>query len=562
MFSIQHILLLTSLLLPAVAAGPSDSLVQCLTSATSIPPIFPSSVSAFDTAKLQNANQDPIDGYPAAFTTPTSSQEIANIVKCAVAANVPVVPRSGGHSYEAYSLSANGVVVDLAAFLEVSVDDASGTAKVGAGNWLGRVYKLIWDKGGYVLPGGDCPHVGVGGHVLGGGFGLLSRQLGLIVDNLVEVEMVTADGQVKTVNANTDADLFWALRGAGAGNFGIVTSFTLKLHKAPTLTMISYVWSDPASRPQVIKAFTAVTASLSNDITSTIYTSGAGATSFTAVRYGPKDGVEIALKPFLDAVPSGYTTDISEISTGYVGVIQKVWGINDVNKLLDRAALLETSRFKATSLLSNRPLSDDAVKILLDPLNANAGLQWDISLMLDSWGGAISSQDSVAATSFVHRDPNQIGYQLYTNWNDPSVSSDRKRLIEGWRTSMKDFVLSTAYQNYIDRQVGIEKYYAGGLEKLMDVKGRVDPGNLWRFGQSIPPKVSGVTPATNGGSPSSGGGAGGGSSSSSSANSNPSNAPAANIAGDSKKPSGARIGAVRGAGGFFVGFLVALLVFA
>ncbi|KAI8614193.1 hypothetical protein BC830DRAFT_1046878, partial [Chytriomyces sp. MP71] len=135
----------------------------------------------------------------------------------------------GGHSYEALSAIDKGVVVDVGNFLDVEVDATSKTAVVGAGNWLGRLYSLLDSQGGFVLPGGDCPHVGVAGHTLGGGFGLLSRQLGIMLDALVEVRLVDATGQIRVVNAQTDPDLFWALRGAGASNFGIITSFKFNI---------------------------------------------------------------------------------------------------------------------------------------------------------------------------------------------------------------------------------------------------------------------------------------------------------------------------------------------
>ncbi|KAI8851677.1 hypothetical protein BC829DRAFT_415144 [Chytridium lagenaria] len=286
----------------------SDTLTSCLQSASSSV-IFQTSSASYTTARNGQANLDAMGSAdPLAFVFPSTVQEVSAIVKCAVKFSTPITARSGGHSYEAYSINDKGVVVDLTSFVDVRIDTVAETVVVGGGNWLGR-----W---GYVLPGGDCPHVGIGGHALGGGFGLLSRKLGLVIDQVLEVQLVDATGDIRTVNAQTDADLFGkALRGAGGGNFGIVTSFTLKIHKAPsTLGLVQIVWSNPSDRASVIKAFTSITPTLPNEISSSLYTTGFGATSFIAGRYGPNAGfLDEIIKPlFLNALPQTYTVVINK----------------------------------------------------------------------------------------------------------------------------------------------------------------------------------------------------------------------------------------------------------
>ncbi|KAJ3106988.1 hypothetical protein HDU96_008042 [Phlyctochytrium bullatum] len=477
---------------PAIAAA--DDFANCLQQATSSV-VFQTSVLAFSTAKDAEANVDAMgSNNPLAFAFPTSATEVAAIIRCARQYNAPVTPRSGGHSYEAYSVNNQGVVIDLASgFTDVRIDTASSTAVVGAGNWLGRVYYLLQQAGGYVLPGGDCPHVGVGGHALGGGFGLISRQLGLVADNLVEVEFVDAEGNVRNVNAQSDPDLFWALRGAGGGNFGIVTSFTFNIYQVSSqLSIYQVTYSDPSVRSAVIKAFTTVFPSLPNEITPTIYTSAAGGLSLTAGIYAPSDSnVAQQLKATIaQSFPAGYTVSLDQNVDGYVGMVQKVWGIDDPATLLNRTHFQSPSRFKATSLLSDQPLSDDALAALVDngPVNPNSGLSWNMQLMLDLWGGKIADV-AVGDTAFIHRSKTLVGYQLYAQWDsaDASVAQTQKDLVANWRNAVLPYVLPTAYQNYIDSTVELEAYYgADGLQKLTAVKQRVDPQCLWTFGQSIP----------------------------------------------------------------------------
>lgn len=158
---------------------------------------------------------------------------------------VPVRARSGGHSYAGYSTLSDGVVLDLRQLNSITVDKQAATTSVGAGAQLIDVYSGLANAGA-TLPAGSCPSVGVSGVTLGGGFGLAGRYYGLTTDNLVAVNIVTADGQLRTVNGQTDADLLWALKGGGGGNFGIVTEFTFNVHQLPVSAAyfnVTWPWS-------------------------------------------------------------------------------------------------------------------------------------------------------------------------------------------------------------------------------------------------------------------------------------------------------------------------------
>ena len=151
------------------------------------------------------------------------------------------IPTAGGHR-------AAGLVADLRKLNTISVDTAAMTAKVGAGALLADVYTQLAAKN-VSIGGGSCATVGVTGLTLGGGQGVLSRAYGLTCDQLRSVDIVTADGKARTVDANTDADLFWALRGGGGGSFGAVTALTFNVKPAPTLTtfFVQWPWTDAAA---------------------------------------------------------------------------------------------------------------------------------------------------------------------------------------------------------------------------------------------------------------------------------------------------------------------------
>ena len=174
------------------------------------------------------------DRRPAAIALCARTEDVQACVSAAAGSTTPLAARSGGHSYAGYSTPDDALVVDVSGMSGVRVN-ADGTAVVGAGTRLIDVYAGL-AAAGRALPAGSCPSVGVAGLTLGGGIGVLGRKYGLTCDRLVGATIVTADGQARQVSAAVEPDLFWAMRGGGGGNFGIVTSFTFDTVPAPDLT--------------------------------------------------------------------------------------------------------------------------------------------------------------------------------------------------------------------------------------------------------------------------------------------------------------------------------------
>ena len=170
-----------------------------------------------------------VDRRPALVAYCRTAEDVALTVKFARAEEVPVTVRSGGHSHSGFGAADDALVIDLSPMREVSVDPEARTAWAQAGALLRDL-----DEGahrfGLIAPAGVVSHTGIAGLTLGGGFGYLSRRYGLTIDNLLSVKAVTADGKIIHVDAESDPDLFWAMRGAGH-NFAIVTEFTYRLHE-------------------------------------------------------------------------------------------------------------------------------------------------------------------------------------------------------------------------------------------------------------------------------------------------------------------------------------------
>ena len=160
-----------------------------------------------------------IEIFPKKIAYCTNVHDIQNCIQYAKDHKIPFSMRSGRHSYENYSLS-KGLVLDVSNLRDITYDAKTKLVHVGAGLRLIDIYTFLWDEAKVSIPGGSCPTVGIAGITTGGGFGFFGRQHGLLSDNLVELEIVLANGKRAIANDTCNSDLFYACRGAGLGNFG------------------------------------------------------------------------------------------------------------------------------------------------------------------------------------------------------------------------------------------------------------------------------------------------------------------------------------------------------
>ena len=213
------------------AAGAADAL-ECLQEGQ-IEFISKSNGIKYDTAK-EVWNKLNETSAPLAVAYPKSPEEVQAAVKCLSKNGIQAVPRSGGHSYEGFSVLNGAVSVDLSNLNSATYSDDKGTVTVGGGMRLGPLYyKVVTEAPGKVFPAGSCPAVGVGGFLMGGGLGFLSRKTGVSCDQIISLKLVDATGALLEVSKDQNSDLFWASCGGGGGNFGIVTEYTLALVDIP-----------------------------------------------------------------------------------------------------------------------------------------------------------------------------------------------------------------------------------------------------------------------------------------------------------------------------------------
>jgi FAD/FMN-containing dehydrogenase len=428
---------------------------------------------------------------PDAVVQVESTADVAAVVSWANRFDVDVVARSGGHSYAGYSTTGNGVVVDLSNLAGVRV--ANGRATVGAGAQLIDVQRTLTSRG-VSVPSGSCPSVGIAGLTLGGGHGLAGRRYGLTSDNLVAATIVTADGRIRQVDADTNEDLYWACRGGGGGNFGIVTSLVLQTHRAPGAAwfFISWPWSQAAEVLAAWQRFAPEAPPALTSICSLGTTGGSGSPQVTAL--GQFFGSPAALRRLIRPLRRVAGARVSVGGSSYFSLVLRWAGCLDEGyrachtRGTSPAGTMPRASFYAKSDYFHEPLPARARAIMVDWMERRQRTPslGSGALILDAYGGAYN-RPATDATAFVHRDMMfSLQYGAYFTGGAGAASG---RWINGVWRALRPFASGQAYQNYIDPQLARwrQAYYAGNLPRLREIKKQVDPDYRFRFRQSIPP---------------------------------------------------------------------------
>jgi FAD/FMN-containing dehydrogenase len=401
---------------------------------------------------------------PLAVVQPVTAADVQACVRWAAKWAVRVVARSGGHSYGGYSTGPGALVVDLRRLNRVSLTGRTVTA--GPGTHLVDLYAALARRGATV-PGGSCPTVGLGGLALGGGMGLAGRRFGLTCDNVTALQIVTADGRVRRCDADTDGDLFWACRGGGGGNFGIVTGLQLRAHAASRAAWfaLSWPWSQAS---EALAAWQQLAPDAPSALTS-IFTLGEGRVS----ALGQWFGSEASLRRLLGPLTRVSGASLSTGTASYLALAQRWAGC--AGDSVAQCGTFSPTPFDAGSAYVSRPLSAKGRAVAIAQVQRGGG-----TLLLDAYGGAIN-RVAADATAFVHRDQ-LFCIQLYSG-------SSSAAWLRSAAAALRPYTSGQAYQNYIDPQLGgwQTAYYGDNYARLQQVKAAVDPDRLFRFSQGITP---------------------------------------------------------------------------
>jgi FAD/FMN-containing dehydrogenase len=435
-------------------------------------PVLVRGTAGYDQARL--VFDSLYDGiHPLAVAQPLDAADVAAAVKWAARSGVHIVARSGGHSYGGYSTVANGVVVDLSRLTTVAL--AGGQGVVGAGARLGNVYNGLGAHG-VAIPAGTCPTVGIGGHALGGGFGLASRAWGLASDNLVSVQIVTADGKVLVADGRRHADLFWACRGGGGGNFGIATRFTFRVH--PVLQGSFFIATWPWAQVEDVLASFLRWAPAAPDGLGSLCRLAAGPGGPTVQVFGQYLGSETALKAAL-ATLGPPATKLTTGTASWLDLVRR-WAGCLGHSLPGCSVPGQQAFVGASDYIATVPTTSELARFrtVVEARGAASG-----ALLIDAYGGALNRVPP-SATAFVHR-RELASIQYFAAGEGASA----RAWVDASRAALTPAVSGAAYVNYIDPHLANwqHAYYGANLPRLREVKKRYDPHDLFHFAQSIRP---------------------------------------------------------------------------
>ncbi|MEV7520130.1 FAD-binding oxidoreductase [Streptomyces sp. NPDC091371] len=439
---------------------------------------------------------------PAAVAYPAHTADVAACLDFARRSAVPVVARGGGHGYAGWAARAGGLVVDLGAMARVAV--AGDGVRIGAGARLGEVNAALAGRG-LAVPTGLCPTVGIAGLTLGGGLGLASRAYGATCDRLTGAQVVTPDGAVREVGADREPELYWALRGGGGGNFGVVTEFRFAAHPVADAAFAELHWPG-AESAAVLRGWQRWLAGLADPFWSQVeFTVGAGPGAVPALRVVCLDGrraLEAELTRLSDLVGRP-VRDSRLVVRGYGDTVRAMSGCLERSPAecrlpgslpgRDPAGRLGRESYAARSdFWAGAGLPDAAIGAVLDAVRRypSAVPRGGLGVVqFDGVCGGALNRVPAGATAFAHRAAAFLA-QYLVYWPESAPAADVARhqgWLDGLWQNLRPWASGSAYQNYSDPQLAgwREAYYGPNLARLEAARRRYDPDRLFRFPHAL-----------------------------------------------------------------------------
>ncbi len=412
-----------------------------------------------------------IDRHPALIARCLGVADVIRGVDFARTYNLPLSVRGGGHSVAGHAVCDGGVMLDLSTMKGIRVDPVRQTAQAQAGLTLGE-FDLETQQFGLATTTGVVSVTGLAGLTLGGGLGWLNGKYGLACDNLISADVVTADGRLLVASAEENEDLFWAIRG-GSGNFGVLTSFEYRLH--PVSTVLAGGLSYPLEKAHEVLRFYHEFASNCPDELSTVGSlgvapDGSGVVSVSVCYCGDIETGEEVLRPLRtfgppldDSIqPMAYRTLQSAPDAGFPVGRQHYW--------------------KASYL---KDLSDEAIDVMVQFVREVPSTLTGVGLQ--QMHGAASRVES-EATAFPHRDEH-YDFQIISQWIDPANSEKNIEWTRAFFEAMQPFFEGGVYVNNLgeEGEGRIKAAYGQNYERLLTLKNKYDPTNLFYLNQNIKP---------------------------------------------------------------------------
>jgi FAD/FMN-containing dehydrogenase len=422
-----------------------------------------------------------IDRHPALIARCAGSDDVVEAVRFARDHDLLVSVRGGGHSIAGHSVCDDGLMIDLSLMKAARVDPTTRTASA-AGGMLWSDLDRATQPHGLATTGGIISHTGIGGLTLGGGLGHLMRKHGLTVDNLRSVDLVTADGDLRHVDAESDPELFWGLRGGG-GNFGIATRFEYQLHPVGPMVLAGPIFWDLDDAPAVLAAVRDFAPTAPDELGITIGLIPAPPAPFTPVERFGKPVMALILVWAGDlAEGQAAIAPLRAIGTPIVDVVRPTPYLG-VQSMLDAGAPHGRHYYWKAHRVPT--LSDDVIDVMVERMRNTTSP----FAQINGWavGGAVSRVDP-DATAVGDRDEG-FEINLTVGWPPPDPDADVHKawVRDGWDALAPH--ASGVYANFISDEgaAGVESAYGDRIARLTAIKDAVDPDNVFRLNANIAP---------------------------------------------------------------------------
>ena len=413
-----------------------------------------------------------IDRRPALIARCTGAADVMGAVKFARDAGLVIAVRGGGHSFPGHSVCDGGVMIDLQPMKSIRVDPAAARVRAEPGVTWGE-FDAETQAFGLGVTGGMISHTGIAGLTLGGGFGWLMRKYGLVIDNLLSCDVVTADGRLLHASADENPDLFWALRGGG-GNFGIVTSFEYRLHPVGPTMLAGLIAYPLAEARQVLQGFQDVMSSAPDELVT------------TAGLLTTPDGHQVAaVAPCFNGDPAAGERMVAPLRRLGTVLMDQVGPMpyTAVQTMFNQAAVPGRRFYMRSNYVE--AFADQFVDALTSgyarspsPLTA---------VVIVSMGGAVG-RVAPDATAYCHRHA-PYTMTVLGGWADAAADDANVTWLRQTWGAIEPHLENGVYVNELhdEGQDRIRAAYGAVYDRLSSLKRKYNPDNLFRLNQNIRP---------------------------------------------------------------------------
>lgn len=424
-----------------------------------------------------------IDRHPAAIAKCTGVADVKTCVDYVRENNVRFSVKSGGHHVSGTAVCDDGLVIDLSDMDGVWVNHHEKTVRVQGGATWGDVDHET-QAFGLATVGGQDPNIGVAGMTLGGGVGWLSRKYGLTIDNLLEVDIVTADGDVVTANKSTNPNLFWALRGGG-GNFGIATSFKYRLHDVGPEVLAGSLIHPVENAAEVMRFYEEYMNQAPNEVRTLYGIMVLGEESYLPEKLH-NQRVAIVISLYAGHPDDGYAelAPLREFGEPIIDSVQ-----TRPYKEFQRAGTSDEPWRVYLKSQYLQHLPTEAIDVIVE--NAREAPSWESTVFISHRGGA-ETEPETNATAYPHRH-DAFHVLIEARWEDPAADFEHKEWVREFHRKLKPYTTGEAAMNFLtcdEPQERVRAAYGKNYDRLVAVKNEWDPENLFRANQNIPPTTT------------------------------------------------------------------------